>query len=147
MSTTPDPTPDRLAETKATALLFLELISSGDYDELEELITDDWTMVGGPPRLPRGRAGLAELRRTIGPVSQTWQPELVLAENDLVAVRAVNSCRMESFFGVPARGVEQIFTATFVMRIRDGRIAFTWRNADDLGRLFQLGATVQAGVS
>ncbi|MFT3835350.1 MAG: nuclear transport factor 2 family protein [Micropruina sp.] len=137
---------DPLAANKATALRFLDLISADDYDALEDLITDDWTMVGGPPRMPRGRDGLAELRRTIGPVEQTWQPELVLAEGDLVAVRAVNSCRMESFFGVPGRGVEQIFTATFVMRIRGDRIAFTWRNADDLGRLLQLGATIKAGA-
>ncbi|MGH3612181.1 MAG: hypothetical protein ACRDRK_06130 [Pseudonocardia sp.] len=36
--------------------------------------------------------------------------------------------------------MRQVFTATFIHRIVDGLVVETWRNADDLGRLIQLGA-------
>ena len=45
-----------------------------------------------------------------------------------------------SFEGIDGAGKQQVFTATFIHRIADGLIQQTWRNADDLGRLFQLGA-------
>src|SRR5690349_10384000 len=95
----------RLDTNKALAVAFLDLIGAGDYEALGCLITEDWSMIGGPPGLARGRAGLDQLRRTIGPVRQTWQVEHLLADGDLVAVRAVNRCEMESFFGVPAAGI------------------------------------------
>jgi hypothetical protein len=40
---------------------------------------------------------------------------------------------------IPAAGVRQMFTATFTHRIADGGMAETWRNADDLDRMLQLG--------
>jgi hypothetical protein len=35
----------------------------------------------------------------------------------------------------------------FIHRIGDGQILETWRNADDLGRLLQLGARIEPGAS
>ena len=61
-----------------------------------------------------------------------------------MVVRAINTCEQDSFLDVPAAGVTQRFTATFTHRVADGLIAETWRNADDLGRLMQLGATFSA---
>lgn len=40
-----------------------------------------------------------------------------------------------------------MFTATFTHYFLDGRIDRTFRTADGLERLLQLGATVRAGVS
>lgn len=142
-----DETRTQLTTNKALAVAFLDLISADDYDALGCLITEDWSMIGGPPGMAHGRAGLEQLRRTIGPVSQTWEVEHILAEGDLVAIRAVNRCEMDSFMGLPGQGIEQVFTATFLMRIEGDRIAFTWRNADDLGRLIQLGARIGASTA
>jgi hypothetical protein len=49
----------------------------------------------------------------------------------------------DSFLGIPARGRTQTFTATFILRIGGGKVLETWRNADDLGRLLQLGARIE----
>jgi hypothetical protein len=54
--------------------------------------------------MARGRAALERLHRTIGPVRQIWEVEHILAEGDLVAIRAVNRCEMESFMGLPGWG-------------------------------------------
>lgn len=134
---------------KALAVRFLELVAAHDIDALCELVTPEWTMTGGPPGLPAGPEGIRILFGTFGKINQEWAVEDVIAEGDRVVVRAVNTCDQDSFFGVPSHGRTQVFTATFVHRVTgtpDGRrIAQTWRNADDLGRLLQLGATIVAG--
>jgi ketosteroid isomerase-like protein len=125
-----------------TAVRFLDAVSAADVDTLLALITPDWRMYGGPPDLPSGPDGIRALFASIGPVDQTWTVDDVIAERDRVVVRATNSCEQESFFGIPAAGIRQVFTATFTFRLDGGRIAETWRNADDLGRLLQLGAAL-----
>ena len=129
---------------KALGRRFLELVGDHDVDGLCGLITDDWAMWGGPPALPRGPEGLRTLFATFGTVRQSWVVDDVIAEGDRVVVRATNTCAQDEFLGIPAAGIAQVFTATFTHRIVGGRIAETWRNADDLGRLLQLGATVVA---
>ncbi len=51
----------------------------------------------------------------------------------------------ENFLGVPSYGRPQTFTATFIHRIINGKIQETWRNADDLERVLQLGASIVPG--
>jgi hypothetical protein len=134
-----------IEDNKRIARQWIDLISAHQIDEICALTAPTWTMRGGPPNLPAGHAGVRALFHTIGPVEQTWTVEDVIAEGDKVVVRATNSCVMDSFFGIDGRGKRQVFTATFIHRIADGLIQETWRNADDLGRLFQLGARVVPG--
>ncbi len=133
---------DTLTANKRLAVRFLDLISDGDIAALAALISPTWTMEGGPPDLPAGREGLRVLFDHIGGVRQRWTIDDVIAEGDKVVVRATNHCEQDSFFGVPGRGIVQVFTATFTMQIVDGLIAKVWRNAADLQRLFQLGARI-----
>jgi ketosteroid isomerase-like protein len=127
---------------KELAVRWLELVSAHDLEGMLRFTGPDWTMEGGPPDLPSGAAGVHALFEHIGPVRQRWTVLDVIAEGDRVVVRALNHCEQESFFGIPAAGVEQVFTATFVFQVVDGLIVRTWRNAADLQRLFQLGARV-----
>jgi ketosteroid isomerase-like protein len=129
-----------LAANKELAVRWLHLVSAGDVDEMCRLCDPDWVMAGGPPDLPRGHAGLRALFDSFGEVTQEWTIDDVIAEGDKVAVRATNRCVQDSFFGIPAAGFEQVFTATFIFEIRDGLVVRTWRNAADLQRLLQLGA-------
>jgi hypothetical protein len=133
-----------LEENKAIACRWLDLVSEHAVDEMCAATPPTWRMHGGPPGgLPPGPEGLRELFRILGPIEQRWTIDDVIAEGDRVAVRATNHCRQEVFFGVPSHGRPQTFTATFVFRIENGQVAEIWRNADDLGRLLQLGARVQ----
>ena len=136
-----------LEPNKRLATRWLDLVSDGDVEAIGRLITPDWRMHGGPPGgLPPGYAGLRELfDRHIGPIEQKWTVDDIIAEGDRVVVRATNSCIQQEFFGIPGRGRRQVFTATFTFRISDGLIAEIWRNADDLGRLLQLGARIVPG--
>jgi SnoaL-like domain len=131
-----------ITENKRIAVRFLELIGDGDLEQMGALIAPTWTMEGGPPDLPAGHEGLRVLFEHIGGVQQRWTVDDVIAEGDKVVVRATNHCEQDSFFGVPGRGIVQVFTATFTMQIVDGLVARIWRNAADLQRLFQLGARI-----
>ena len=130
-------------DNKALARRFLDLVSADDIAGLDEIIAPTWTLHGGPPLLPRGPEGMRQLFATFGHIEQRWTIDDVIAEGDKVVVRATNTVAQDSFFGVPSHGRVQVFTATFVHHVADGRIQQTWRNADDLGRLLQLGARIE----
>jgi predicted ester cyclase len=136
-----------IEENKRIARRFLELVGEHKVEELCELIAPTWTMHGGPPALPSGPEGLRELFRTFARIEQTWTIEDIIAEGDKVAVRATNTYLQESFLGIPSHGRWQTFTATFVLWIADGKILEIWRNADDLGRVLQLGARIEPAPS
>ncbi len=136
---------DTLAENKRIARRWLELVSAHQVEEICALTAPTWTMRGGPPNLPSGPEGIRALFQHLGPVEQIWMIEDVIAEGDKVVLRSTNSCVQESFFGIDGRGKPQIFSATFILRIADGLVQDTWRNADDLGRLLQLGAQIVPG--
>lgn len=132
-------------DNKAIARRFLELVSEHKITELCDMVSPAWRMHGGPPNLSSGPDGIRELFGTFGAINQQWTIEDVIAEADKVVVRATNACVQESFLGIPAHGRQQTFTATFIHQITDGKIVETWRNADDLGRLLQLGARIEPG--
>jgi predicted ester cyclase len=131
-----------LQANKDLAVGWLLNLNQGRIDQMLATTADDWQMHGGPPALPTGRAGVLALLEHIGPIDQTWSIADVIAEGDRVVVRAVNTCVQDSFLGLPAAHVRQVFTATFTFRIVDGMVHEIWRNADDLGRVLQLGATL-----
>lgn len=136
-----------IKDNKIIARRWLELISEHKIEEICEMTAPTWRMHGGPPGLPAGPDGVRELFQNIGPIDQTWTIEDVIAEGDKVVVRATNTCVQESFLGIPGRNQRQTFTATFIHWIADGKIVETWRNADDLGRVLQLGARIEPGTS
>jgi predicted SnoaL-like aldol condensation-catalyzing enzyme len=130
---------------KSIAMRWLDLISDHKIEEICALTSPEWKMHGGPMGLPVGPEGVHELFRMIGQVKQQWEIEDVITEGDKVAVRATNTCYQDSFFGMPSHGRLQRFSAMFIHRIVDGKIVETWRNADDLGRLLQLGMRIKSG--
>jgi predicted SnoaL-like aldol condensation-catalyzing enzyme len=133
-----------LQANKQLAVRWLDLVSEADVEEMVRTCTSTWQMHGGPPGLPTGPDGVRALFAHLGRVRQRWTIDDVVAEGDRVVVRGTNHGEQDEFLGIPARGVEQVFTATFVFRIERGRVAEVWRNADDLGRVVQLGARIVA---
>ncbi|GAA2876631.1 hypothetical protein GCM10010472_37840 [Pseudonocardia halophobica] len=127
---------------KELAARWLDLISAGDVEELCRTASPTWSMAGGPPGLPPGPDGIRALVASFGRIRQRWVVEDVIAEGDKVVVRATNVCEQDTFLGVPAAGIEQVFSAIFVFRIAEGRVEQIWRTAQDLQRLLQLGATI-----
>ena len=134
-------TASELQANKDLAVGWLLNLNEGRIEAMLATTADDWQMHGGPPQLPTGPDGIRALIAHIGPIDQTWTILDVIGEGDRVVVRALNTCVQDSFFGLPAAGIRQVFTATFTFRISDGLVHEIWRNADDLGRVLQLGVT------
>jgi len=132
-----------IENNKIIARRFLELVSEHKVEELCAMVAPAWTMHGGPPKLSSGPDGIRELFGMFGPIEQKWTIDDFIAEGDKVVVRATNTCLQESFLGIPSNGRSQTFTATFIHWIVEGKILETWRNADDLGRVLQLGARIE----
>jgi predicted ester cyclase len=130
---------------KTIAKRFLELVSEGNVEEVCQVVSPSWKMhIGsGKAELPYGHEGIRKLFESFGEIKQQWIVNDVIAEENKVAVRATNHCLQQSFLGVPSHGRPQTFTATFIHRIVNGKIQETWRNADDLGRVLQLGAEIK----
>lgn len=127
---------------KIIARYWLDFISKGNIEAICRITAPGWKMHGGLPGLPPGPEGVRKLFSSFGQIEQEWKIDTIVAEGDKVVVRATNSCMQESFLGVPAYGRKQVFSATFMHRIVKGKIQETWRNADDLGRVIQLGARI-----
>ena len=129
-------------ENKRLAALWLQLISEGKTEEICEMVSPTWKMHGGPPVMPEGPDGIRYLFGTFDHIDQQWTVDDMIGEDEKVAVRATNSCMQSSFLGIPAFGKRQVFTCTFVFHFVDGIMVETWRNANDLGRMVQIGARI-----
>ncbi len=92
------------------------------------------------PVCPPGELGIRVLFGTFGRIAQSWEVNEVVAEGDTVVIRATCTVEQDRFLGIPAAGIQQVFTATFTHHVVNGHIDRTYRNADDLGRLLRLGA-------
>lgn len=136
-----NPLPD-IEFNKRLAVGWLEQVDQRNLSAMLSTTAPGWRMHGGPPGLASGPDGVRTLMEHLAGVTQRWTIDDVIAENDRVVVRATNNCEQEDFLGVPAAGINQVFTATFTFRIADGLVQEIWRNADDLGRLLQLGAVI-----
>ncbi|MBU7587503.1 MAG: ester cyclase [Nostoc sp. TH1S01] len=132
-----------IENNKIIARRWFELISEHNVEAICAMTASTWKLHGGPPQLAQGPDGVRQLFSSFGEIKQKWLIEDEIAQEDKVVVRATNTCTQESFFGIPAHGKQQTFTATFIHQIVDGKIIETWRNADDLGRILQLGARIQ----
>jgi predicted SnoaL-like aldol condensation-catalyzing enzyme len=131
-----------MQNNKQVAQNWLEFISAGDIEAICRVTAPGWKMHGGLPGLPPGPAGVRKLFASFGKVEQQWEIEEIIDAGDKVVIRATNYCVQESFLGIPSNGRRQKFTAMFIHHIVDGQIVETWRNADDLGRVLQLGASI-----
>jgi predicted SnoaL-like aldol condensation-catalyzing enzyme len=127
---------------KLIAQLWMNFINKHDIEGVCAITSDTWKMHGGLPDLPAGPNGVRALFASFGSIQQNWIIKDIIAEGEKVVIRAVNHCQLESFLGIPSEGRIQVFTAMFIHHIKDGRIHETWRNADDLGRLLQLGGKI-----
>ncbi|MFN6462142.1 MAG: ester cyclase [Nostoc sp. DedVER02] len=136
-----------IEENKIIAQQWFKFISEHRIEDICEITAPTWKIHGALPGLPLGPEGVRKLFGSFGPIQQKWTIEDVIAEGDKVVVRATNTCIQDSFLGIPGRDRQQTFTATFIHYIADGKIIETWRNADDLGRVLQLGARIEPGIS
>ena len=130
-------------QNKAVVDRFIrEVFVEGRPEAVDELVAEDfvphtWGQMadgrdGLKQAMERVARGLADARMTV---------EDVIAEDDRVAVRLTSQARqVGEFMGMPPSGREYRIEEIHIFRVRDGRIAEHWHEADFLGMMKQLGA-------
>ena len=135
-------------DNKALVRRFIdEVFLRGSFEAVDELLTDDFTPHTWGSVAP-GRDGLKQAitRVSAGLADATMAIEDVIAEDDRVAVRLTShAVQVGPFMGLPPSGRAYTIGEIHIFRIRDGRIAEHWHQADFLGMLRQLGALPEPG--
>jgi steroid delta-isomerase-like uncharacterized protein len=132
-----------LDANKALVRRFIqEIFVEGRESAVDELLTDDFTPHTWGP-MPEGKQGLLDAikRVSAGITDPTMTIEDVVAEADRVAVRLTSSAIQSGpFMGLPPSGKRYTIGEIHIFRIRDGKVAEHWHQADFLGMMRQLGA-------
>ena len=135
-----------LEQNKALVRRFIdEIFLKGDFDAVDELLTEDFTPHTWGDMKP-GRDGLkAAIERVSAGLSDTKMTiEDVIAEGDRVAVRLTSSATQSGeFMGMPPSGKRYEIGEIHIFRLRDGRVCEHWHQADFMGMMRQLGASPQ----
>lgn len=136
-----------LERNKALVRRFIdEIFLKGDFGSVDELLTGDFTphtwgdmqpgRDGLKAAIERVSAGLSDAKMTI---------DEMIAEDDRVAVRLTSSAKQTGeFMGMPPSGKRYEIGEIHIFRLRDGRVAEHWHQADFMGMMRQLGATPQS---
>jgi steroid delta-isomerase-like uncharacterized protein len=131
-------------ENKAVVRRFIEeVFVAGRPEAVDQLVADDfvphtWGAMaqgrdGLKQAMERVSRGLADVRMTV---------EDLIAEGDRVAVRLTSHARqVGEFMGMPPSGRDYTIEEIHIFRVRYGRIAEHWHQADFTGMMKQLGAT------
>jgi steroid delta-isomerase-like uncharacterized protein len=128
---------------KAVVRRFIdEVFLQGRREAVDELLADDfiphtWGQTGAGKdeliaAIKRVGAGLSDPRMTI---------EDMIGEGDRVAVRLTShAVQTGPFMGLPPSGKAYTIGEIHIFRIRDGKVAEHWHEADFMGMMRQLGA-------
>lgn len=136
-----------MADDVSTYRAIIAAISTGDVDQLDELMAPDLVDHNAAPGQTGGLAGFkfwAASARAAFP-DFTGTVEDTLADDSRVAGRVMwRGNHRGHFMGVPGTGVDVEFSAFHVVRFAGGLAVEWWGTPDLLGALVQVGATVTA---
>lgn len=142
IATAPDATDSSLADP--AHLLIGEVWSRGDYDLVEDLVTDDYVeydpVVPEPIEGPAALAEMIAMFRT-GVPDLTKSIEETYVDGDAVVVKYVGSGTHEGpIMDIEATGRDIEAEGVYVYRVEDGNLAEGWGMWDAFGLLGQIGA-------
>ena len=135
-----------LNRNKEVVLRFMALMDStpSDLNVLDEVLATNLRLQIGAAHLDRTQTkDLIRAFYTAFP-DYTHTPEEILAVGDRVVLRTTNrATHSGDFQGIAPTGRRILFGQIAIYRMADGKIAEVWEEADLLGLMQQLGATVQ----
>ena len=117
-----------------------EVFVRGDEAAVDRLVAVDFQPHSWGPMAP-GREALKQAQRRVhaGLSDARMDIEDLIAEGDRVAIRLTASGRHTGdFMGMKASGKSYTIPEIQILRIRDGKVAEHWREADMMGMMKQL---------
>jgi len=132
-----------IEQNKALVRRFIdEIFLEGSFEAVDELLTDDFTPhTWGATGAGKDALKEAMKRVAVGLADTTMTIEDTIAEGDRVTVRLTShAVHVGPFMGLPPSGKAYTIGEIHIFRIRDGKVAEHWHQADFLGLMRQLGA-------
>ena len=137
--------PTDLDRNKEVVLRFMRVMDGApsDLDALDEVLAPDLRLQIGASHLDRTQTK-AFIRAVYAAFPDyTHTPEEILAVGDRVVLRTTNrATHSGNFQGIAATGRRISFGQIAIYRMANGKISEIWEEADLLGLMQQLGATV-----
>lgn len=135
-------------DNKAIVRRYRAIHSTGNLDELDQIVAKDLISHNVIPGLPAGLEGGKMAHRgamAAFPDTVTTTQDLI-AEGDKVVERWISSAtHLGDFMGMPATHKKYTNTGISIYRIAGGKIVEHWADFDQLGILQQLGLVPMPG--
>jgi steroid delta-isomerase-like uncharacterized protein len=127
-------------QNKAVVRSCFENASSGNFDALDDIVSQDYVL---HPEEVRGAEGLKEMvagyREALSGLQVVVEQQFT--EGDYVATRfTIRGTHDGDLMGTPPTGKEVAFSGITISRCEGGRIAEEWEITDTVGLLAQIGA-------
>lgn len=119
-----------------------DVFGKGNVEIVDELLTEDYVDHTGMEG-PMDREGLKDFVRAVHAAGSGWEVDLehVLVDGDKVAWRwTMRGTHTGEFMGIPASGNEITISGNDIGVMRDGKLAESWGEMDNLSLMTQLGA-------
>jgi steroid delta-isomerase-like uncharacterized protein len=120
-----------------------EVATDGNFAALDEIVSDDFVLHGGPRGDEAGTAPVVANLRALHAAFEglTFEVHDVLADGDRMAARwTLRGRHTGDFNGRPASGAAIEQRGTVFYRVADGRIAEQWVLVDVFGMISQIEA-------
>ena len=126
---------------KDVVLQFMRLMDAHDFDNLDEVLTEDFQLHLGAASFDRNQTeDMIRMFYNAFP-DFTHNVEQILAVDGMVVLRATDrATHTGDFQGIAPTGRRVSFGQIGIYRMVDGKIAEIWEEADIMGLMQQLGA-------
>jgi steroid delta-isomerase-like uncharacterized protein len=137
-----------MADNKDVIRRFIEeVLNEGRFEQLDELVQEDFVELDPLPGQSPGREGLQEVIRQMRGAfpDMHWVIEEMIGEADKVCTRFTwTGTQRGLFVGVPATGRRVTVRGLVIDRLHSGKMADSRILMDTLGMMQQLGVVPQA---
>ena len=137
-----------MADNKDVIRRFIEeVLNEGRFEQLDELVLEDFVELDPLPGQSPGRSGLQEVIRQMRGAfpDMHWVIEEIIGEADKVCTRFTwTGTQRGPFVGVPATGRRVTVKGVVIDRLHTGKMADSRILMDTMGMMQQLGVVPQA---
>jgi predicted ester cyclase len=134
--------------TKMIERIPLEVLNSGKFGLIDELVSTDFvdhfTQPGVPPTREGFKQGAKALKTAFPDIRYTIEDSIESGDKIVHLLKAVGTMTGD-FMGMPATGKRATWNEIHIGRVADGRLVEHWALADQLSMLVQLGILAAPG--
>ncbi|RLD62546.1 MAG: hypothetical protein DRJ05_00020 [Bacteroidetes bacterium] len=134
---------EQLEKNKEVCLGVSKAIMNGNWDEVDELLADDFTYIGDGAEPINKQEYIGFMKNVLCSAMTEMDMAFprVIAEGNMVAVDYTNAMTNSGdFYGIPATNKRVFASGQFIREVKDGKVTAEWQTTNAIGLMGQLGA-------